>query len=275
MKRIHPGADWPESWRLSYAYDLLEVYGDRSNLGYTYAYEQRRDRALELVASVLAPGGSILDIAAAQGNFSLALAERGYAVTWNDIRADLVDYVKMKYERGTIAYAPGNAFDLSFPRLFDAVLVTEIIEHVAHPDAFLAHVAKLVRPGGHIVMTTPNGKYFRNRLPRFSDCPDPSAFEALQFKPNADGHIFLLHPDEIPPLAAAANLSLAATSTFTTPLTAGHLKSRALLPKVPKAFVATAERLACRLPAPFAERLMVQQSAIFDVPPLRDATGGA
>ena len=195
MRRVRPQERWPESWKLSYVYDLEEVYGEISNRGYAYAYRERRQHTLDLVADVLPPGARILDIAAAQGNFSLALAEMGYHVTWNDLRAELADYVRLKYERGDLDFSPGNAFDLKFDEPFDAVLITEVIEHVAHPDQFLANTARLVRTGGYIVLTTPNGAYFRNTLPRFSDCVDPTIYEGGQFKPNADGHIFLLHPD--------------------------------------------------------------------------------
>ncbi len=160
MKRVYLDDSWPDSWKYSYPYDLEEVYGESKNLGYTYAYSNRRRHALRLVTEVVAPGARILDIAAAQGNFSLALAEMGYKVTWNDLRGELADYVRLKHERGDVEFAPGNAFDLTFPVLFDAVLITEVIEHVAHPDQFLANTARLVRPGGHIVMTTPNGAHF-------------------------------------------------------------------------------------------------------------------
>ena len=40
----------------------------------------------------------MLDLAAGQGNFSLALAERGYRVTWNDLRGDLEGYVRLKLD---------------------------------------------------------------------------------------------------------------------------------------------------------------------------------
>jgi len=66
--------------------------------------------------------------AAAQGNYILALAEQGYDVMWNDIRAELADYVKLKYERGTVAYKAGNAFEMDVPECFDVVLALEIIE---------------------------------------------------------------------------------------------------------------------------------------------------
>ena len=37
--------------------------------------------------------------------------------------------------------------------------ITEVIEHVAHPDRLLQQAAALVRPGGYVVMTTPNGRF--------------------------------------------------------------------------------------------------------------------
>jgi 2-polyprenyl-6-hydroxyphenyl methylase/3-demethylubiquinone-9 3-methyltransferase len=261
MRRVRAEATWPESWRLSYAYDLEEVYGEITHRGYAGAYRERRRHTLNLIAEVLPPGSRILDIAAAQGNFSIALAEMGYRVTWNDLRAELADYVRLKHERGDLAFAPGNAFDLPFERAFDAVLATEIIEHVAHPDRFLANVAALVRPDGHIVLTTPNGAYFRNRLPKFSDCPDPGVFEAGQFKPNADGHIFLLYPDELRDLSVRAGLELERLLLFTNPLTIGHVRTERLLGLLPASLVRAVEQGTRRLPLALHRRLMFQMGA--------------
>jgi 2-polyprenyl-3-methyl-5-hydroxy-6-metoxy-1,4-benzoquinol methylase len=248
MKRVHIEESWPETWKYSYPYDLQEIYGEIQYYGYAYAYQNRRKRTLRLVEEVLPKGGSILDVAAAAGNFTLSLAEMGYEVTWNDLRADLAEYVKMKHEKGVVHYAPGNAFELGFNEQFDCVLITEVIEHVAHPDEFLKKVATMVRPGGYVVMSTPNGRYFINKLPRFSDCPDPSIFESQQFKPNSDGHIFLLWSDEIQPLGKAAGLTLEKHECFTNPLTAGHIKLELALKILPRGFVDSAEALSCSLP---------------------------
>jgi 2-polyprenyl-3-methyl-5-hydroxy-6-metoxy-1,4-benzoquinol methylase len=263
MKPVQPDESWPKSWKESYPYDLDEVYGKISNYGYAYAYQNRRRRTLRLLTDVLEPGARILDIAAGQGNFSLALAELGFDVTWNDLRADLADYVRLKYERGQLRFAPGNAFELQFPSLFDAVLITEIIEHVAHPDDFLAKAAALVRPGGYIVMTTPNGGYFKNSLPRFSDCADPAVYESRQFQPNAGGHIFLLHADEIEPLARRAGVSVDRISLFTNPLTAGHVKTEALLRVTPRALVNAFESVTQTLPAFLKRKALVQLAVRF------------
>jgi 2-polyprenyl-6-hydroxyphenyl methylase/3-demethylubiquinone-9 3-methyltransferase len=261
MRRVCLQEAWPESWKSSYTYDLEEVYGEISHPGYAYAYSNRREHTLDLIAEALPPNARILDIGAAQGNFSLALAEMGYRVTWNDLRSELADYVRLKHERGAVVFSAGNAFDLSFGEVFDGVLITEVIEHVAHPDRFLVNTARLVRSGGYIVMTTPNGAYFRNRLPRFSDCPDPSVHEAGQFKPNADGHIFLLHPDEIEGLASRAGLTLEKLLLFTNPLTNGHLKTEWMLGVLPRSVVRALDRATQYLPRALRERLLIQMGA--------------
>ncbi len=263
MKRVEPEPNWPQSWQESYAYDRSEIYGEISHHGYAYAYENRRHQTLRLLTEVLEPGARILDVAAAQGNFSLALAELGFDVTWNDLRAELADYVRLKHERGQITFSPGNAFELQFPAPFDAVVITEIIEHVAHPDDFLAKAAELVRPGGYIVMTTPNGGYFKNSLPKFSECADPTVFESIQFKPNADGHIFLLHVDEVEPLARRAGLTVEKIALFTNPLTAGHVKTESLLKILPRGFVSFGERVSQSLPSALKKRTLVQMGVRF------------
>lgn len=263
-----PQHDWPESWKLSYQYDLNEVFGRGadSDPRYAYAYRLRRRKALGLLTAVLQPPASILDVAAAQGNFTLALAELGYRVTWNDLRSELVNYVRLKHEFGSVLYAPGNVLDLNPSSLYDGILMTEVIEHVAHPDRFLSAVSSLVRPGGFIVMTTPNGANVRNKLPRFSDCADPSIFRSVQFAPDADGHIFLLYPDEIRRFSSAAGLVIDELVYFTNYLTTGHLKTAALLRILPSPLVHWVEALSQQVPSPLAERFLVQVGVRFRKP---------
>lgn len=248
MKHVLPAADWPDSWKYSYPYDQLEIYAADPRSPYAAAYAQRRRHTLELVQQAASPPANILDIAAAQGNFTLTLAELGYDVTWNDLRADLAGYVQQKYERGSVHYAPGNAFELAFDQLFDLVLIAEVIEHVAHPDEFLANTARLVRPGGFVVMTTPHGGYVRNPLPRFSDAADPSLFESKQFQPDGDGHIFLLHTDEVYALAAKAGLTVVEHRVFTNLITNGHMKTAALHRALPPQVFSAIEAVSTRLP---------------------------
>lgn len=255
MKHITFQDSWQKTWQDSYIYDQMEIYGDRICPGYAYAYANRQKHILELIQKVAKPGAKILDIAAGQGNFTLTLAELGYEVTWNDLREELADYVKLKWEQGTVHYAPGNVFSLGFDSEFDVVLIAEIIEHVAHPDQFIQTIARMVKPGGHIVLSTPNGEYFQNTLPKFSDCPDPSQFETIQFQPNSDGHIFLLHLDEIEFLADQAELSIVEIRFFNNPITNGYFKSAILLKLLPKSWINFLEKIITSLSLPWVKKI--------------------
>lgn len=259
---MQPDASWPESWLYSYKYDLLELYGDKSSPGYTYAYENRASITKSLITSLAAPPARVLDVAGGQGNMSLQLAELGYDVTWNDLRADLGDYIRLKHEHGAIRYQPGNLFDLEPSQLYDVVLLSEVIEHVAHPDEMLQKARTLLKLNGHVVLTTPNGEYFRNPLPRFSDCSDPSMFESEQFKPDADGHIFLLYVDEVRLLAQNADMRVKSLKLFTNPLTTGHLKTDEVLRHLPERLVWGVERVTQKLRGAVGRKLNVHLAAV-------------
>lgn len=263
---------WPESWRLSYRHDANSVFSGDSSLGYRLAYRNRFRHAIRLLLETTAPGGRVLDVAAAQGNFTIVLAELGYSVVWNDLRSDLEGYVRMKTERADIEFVPGNVFDLpvGFDGTFDAVLATEIVEHVAHPDAFLRRLGEMLNPSGVIVITTPNGKYMRNGLPRFSDFTNPESFEAVQFRPDADGHIFLLHPEEWTPLAMSAGLAVRSLRLFNNPLTNGWLGARFALPLLPSGLVDVLEKVTGRLPRLLSERVNTHQAVLLSRAPQVD-----
>jgi 2-polyprenyl-6-hydroxyphenyl methylase/3-demethylubiquinone-9 3-methyltransferase len=262
VKHVEFDSAWPETWQSSYRYDLLEIYGDTSIPGYSYAYANRTQTAMGMVHSVCPPPATVLDVAAGQGNLTLKLAEAGYVVTWNDLREDLVKYVQRKHERGEVHFEPGNMLDLDASVGFDVVVLAEIVEHVAHPDELLRAAHHLVRPGGHVVVTTPNGRYFRTPLPKFSDCADPSRFESSQFQPDGDGHIFLLHPEEMKSLAEASGFRVQELRLFINPLTRGHLGTSGLLKWLPESMVWTGERLGQRLPMRLRSKMHVHLASV-------------
>ena len=50
----------------------------------------------------------------------------------------------------------GSALQLPFcDASFDALLCTEVLEHVPEPDALLKETARLLKPGGALILTTP------------------------------------------------------------------------------------------------------------------------
>lgn len=268
MRKPVPSERWPESWSVSYRYDREEVFEESVDRGYRLAYRSRRCITLDLLTEGLAPGAEVLDVAAGQGNFSIALAEAGFRVTWNDLREELVGYVQLKHESGVLEFAPGSVFDLAGQGQFDAVLATEVIEHVAHPDELLAKLKELVKPGGVVVISTPNGAFVRNSLPKFSECKNPQLFESVQFRPNADGHIFLLYPEELDALAGKAGLQVEAKVFFNSPLVTGFLGLAPLVRRLPDAAVTLGENLIGRFPRGLRLRLLTHMAARLRRPPV-------
>tara|TARA_R110002012_G_scaffold101318_5_gene240340 strand:+ start:840 stop:1601 length:762 start_codon:yes stop_codon:yes gene_type:complete len=105
-------------------------------------------------------GLNFLDIGCGGGLVSEPLTRLGAAVTGIDADARTIGTARLHAEQTglDIDYRACLAEDLAaeMPGAFDAVIASEVIEHVADPALFAASLAKLVRPGGAVFVTTLN-----------------------------------------------------------------------------------------------------------------------
>ncbi len=112
------------------------------------------------------PGERILDLATGTGWTSRAVARRGATVVGVDIAADLVAAAResAKAEGLSIDYRTGDAEKLPLDdREFDAVVSTCGIMFASRPEAAAAEVARVVRKGGRVAITTwlPDSNLFK------------------------------------------------------------------------------------------------------------------
>lgn len=108
----------------------------------------------------LAPGARVLDAPCGESPaLTLALIEWGYNAVGADVDPQAERYL-------------GNAFarvnlDASLPwpdETFDAVFSTEGIEHLENHYLFLREMCRVLKPGGVLVLTTPNITALRSRV---------------------------------------------------------------------------------------------------------------
>ena len=229
-----------------------------------WAYGRLRALLALLEAASLKPQ-SALEVAAGDAALSACLATMGCRVVANDLRGDNLSEAVANFSNGeAIQRLPGNLFDLdpATTGLFDLVIACEVLEHVAHTVDFLKQLRRFVAPGGHLLITTPNGSYFRNKLPTYSQVKDFDALEQQQFKPDADGHLFLITPDELRSVAQEAGLGVERMVVWGTPLVTGHVRLASLSSRAACRFCYQLESLAQKLPFAIKQKACFSISAI-------------
>lgn len=97
----------------------------------------------------LPPGARVLDVGCGQGALSLRLADLGFQVD----ACDQFDLCKCK-EAVRFVHASAEAAELAGP--YDAIFLVEVLEHVEAPFALLRKYAARLKPGGRLIVTTPN-----------------------------------------------------------------------------------------------------------------------
>lgn len=97
----------------------------------------------------------VLDIACGEGYGSAALVAGGArSVVGVDIDVESVEHARRKYNLQT-RVGSAEAIPAADDE-FDVVVSFETIEHVENPERFLDECARVCRPGGHLVISTPN-----------------------------------------------------------------------------------------------------------------------
>jgi 2-polyprenyl-3-methyl-5-hydroxy-6-metoxy-1,4-benzoquinol methylase len=137
----------------------------------------------------------IAELGCAQGNMSLLLAEKGYAVTAVDQDANFLEYSQLKHEYGNIQWVQANFSNENIPiPPADIAILGEIIEHCAYPEKVIENILHCVKPGGICIITTPNGGRFKAQLPSFRQVLKKYSRDTLaqkQFGPDGADHLFL------------------------------------------------------------------------------------
>jgi 2-polyprenyl-3-methyl-5-hydroxy-6-metoxy-1,4-benzoquinol methylase len=107
-------------------------------------------------------GAMMLDVGCGCGYGTHHLATSGaQRAIGIDISQEAVEYACRHYSAANLDFRRMDATALDFPdETFDVVVCLEVLEHVSNHQRLLAETRRVLRPGGRIVVSTPNGQIF-------------------------------------------------------------------------------------------------------------------
>ena len=159
----------------------------------------------------IGPGTKVIDVGCGAGRHSFEAYRRGADVIAFDQNAEeLADVDTMLQAMGQAGEAPksakaqvvvGDALALPYPDgTFDAVIASEILEHIPDDDAAIAELTRVLRPGGTLAVTVP--RWLPERICwLLSD----------EYHANEGGHIRIYRADELRSKLVAGGLRFTGT----------------------------------------------------------------
>jgi 2-polyprenyl-6-hydroxyphenyl methylase/3-demethylubiquinone-9 3-methyltransferase len=164
---------------------------------------------LEYVARAAGLAGlDVLDVGCGGGLLAEAMARRGARVVGLDLASDLLQVAELHaLDAGVqLSYRLESAEDHAgnHAAAYDVVTCMEMLEHVPDPAAIVTALAQMVRPGGHVFLST------INRTPRAYALAILGAEYVLRLLPPGT-HTYekFIRPSELSGWAKAAGLTVA------------------------------------------------------------------
>ena len=124
----------------------------------TTLHRERRRRTL-MYLDEMTPG-RLLDVGCGNGSWCVYMRARGWDVTGQEIDPKAVASAPAHLSQVHLGTLGSAAFPTDS---FDAVVMNHVLEHVHEPVALLAECYRIARPGGLLIVTTPNSESYGHK----------------------------------------------------------------------------------------------------------------
>lgn len=128
--------------------------------------------ALDLLQSPRGSANRLVDVGCGACQMARVARDRGWEVTALDAVPSNIEHARafgfdaVQADFNTTLLLPSASFDYA--------IMVEVIEHIVNAEWLVGELARILMPGGRVLMTTPNNAYYSRRL------------RALQGKPPDD-----------------------------------------------------------------------------------------
>lgn len=209
--------------------ELVEFYSDKSyfiqglNPTVTSGYENYFTQCTQALVEeyfdiveqyALQKPGVFCDVGCGPGGLLKVAQTRG----WDAVGVEISSWAVQEGEKDGLNIFEGSLLDAQFPsNHFDAVAMFDVLEHLTAPKEYLREIQRILKPGGVLVVETPNVDGF---------------FVRYVYKENADlikprAHICLYGPTSAKRLFSSIGFSSVKIMTFpySRRISPGYLKS--------------------------------------------------
>lgn len=136
-----------------------------SNYAEVEHYRRRADHLTETIAK-LTPAGLAVDLGCGDGLFTHLLALRGFEVLGIDPEAAGIKQARAHTSAYTTYPGPRPRFEVGTGSTLplenetaQTVFMLDVIEHLPNPIRILTEAARVIKPGGHLFVTTPAAQF--------------------------------------------------------------------------------------------------------------------
>ncbi|MEZ4447419.1 MAG: class I SAM-dependent methyltransferase [Polyangiaceae bacterium] len=138
--------------RLAREHDIDDYY-DRSSLPIRLIEQRRLKHIVDLVDA--RPGDRILEVGCGGGHVLRQFPKA--KLTGIDVSGVMLEKAERNLRGYDVTLKKGELDELGIEDdSFDAIVCTEVLEHIVDPDKVLRGIARVARPGARVVITFPN-----------------------------------------------------------------------------------------------------------------------
>lgn len=153
-----------ENEKIQRFYDQCASHFDEEQEEFAFVRTPEKQIILETFKNTLKPTQTVLEIGAGTGRFTLNAAPLVKHITAVDVSPSMLNQLNLKKEQNHLANITtrqGCFMELDFKEPFDVIMSFSAIEYIPHKKALFEKIGHLLKPNGHLIITTANNTFFR------------------------------------------------------------------------------------------------------------------